>query len=237
MCRALTTRSCSKLPSRIWKTGFQYRPVLSMATWVQPAATNQSRRVRRAPVVVPKVRSVFVTSPGPTRRRRQAVMLPCAHPGRIRWRTGSPWRPPSHGRRWRGVHATSTLSRVLPLAGRHSSWCQQDRPGQTDMQAHGTKGKPTFAANAPGRRIRWEYPIFIRRGACRQSCRLICTLTPRRRPCPVLFLLPRFAMTASVMNILIFGVIQLLRPRGFSESPLPVGQKSCDPLLREWMLV
>jgi hypothetical protein len=127
MCRAFTTRTWAKWPSRIWKTGFQYWPVLSMATWVQPASTSQSQRVRSAPVVVPKDRSSFVTCPAAPSRRRHAVMLSLCTS-----------RPPQMadrismasllqgGRGWRGVHKPSTLLRVLPLAGRHSVWCQRN---------------------------------------------------------------------------------------------------------------
>src|SRR3989475_4610325 len=55
-CCALTSRT-SKLASRMWYTGRQYTPVLSIATCVQPAAVSQSASRSSSRVVVPKVRT------------------------------------------------------------------------------------------------------------------------------------------------------------------------------------
>jgi hypothetical protein len=59
-CCALAT-TISNAPSRMAYTGFQYTPVLSMATWVQPCDSSHSRKASSSRVVVPKVRTCFWT--------------------------------------------------------------------------------------------------------------------------------------------------------------------------------
>jgi hypothetical protein len=54
--------------------GFQYTPVLSIATCVQPAASSQSRKRSRSAVMVRKVRISFVTFPVDPGTMRHAVM-------------------------------------------------------------------------------------------------------------------------------------------------------------------
>lgn len=61
-CWALARTICNG-PSKIAYAGFQYTPVLSIATWVQPCASNHSRRPSSSRVVVPKVRICFSTLP------------------------------------------------------------------------------------------------------------------------------------------------------------------------------
>src|SRR5438094_389758 len=56
MCMALA-RTSSKSPSRRCQTGFQYTPLDSMATCVQPRAVSQSLRASNSGVLVPKVRT------------------------------------------------------------------------------------------------------------------------------------------------------------------------------------
>jgi hypothetical protein len=47
----------SRFSSASWRTiGFQYTPVLSIATWVAPCSASQSARASRSSVIVPKVR-------------------------------------------------------------------------------------------------------------------------------------------------------------------------------------
>ena len=48
-----------ELSSSRFQSGFQYTPVLSIATWVQPAASSQSASASRSAVIVPKVRISF----------------------------------------------------------------------------------------------------------------------------------------------------------------------------------
>jgi hypothetical protein len=55
--------------------GFQYTPVDSMATWVQPSACNHSRKASSSRVVVPKVRICFFTFPLPSTISRQATTV------------------------------------------------------------------------------------------------------------------------------------------------------------------
>jgi len=54
MCAALTSRHVKSL-FRTYYTGFQYTPVLSIATWVTSCAASQSRSTTRSPAVVRKV--------------------------------------------------------------------------------------------------------------------------------------------------------------------------------------
>src|SRR5438552_740387 len=56
MCLALA-RTSSKWPSSTCQTGFQYTPLDSMATCVQPWAVSQSLSASNSAVVVPKVRT------------------------------------------------------------------------------------------------------------------------------------------------------------------------------------
>ena len=55
-CRALTRRTSTRSSSRLY-TGFQSTPVASIATWVTPSASSQSRKVNNSCVIVPKVRT------------------------------------------------------------------------------------------------------------------------------------------------------------------------------------
>src|SRR4029450_10729554 len=53
---ALTSRQV-KVSSSTYHTGFQYTPVLSMATWVTPWVFSHSRRATSSAAIVPKVRT------------------------------------------------------------------------------------------------------------------------------------------------------------------------------------
>ena len=59
-------------PSRILKTGFQYTPVLSMATWVQPALTSQSDKRNKSSVMVENVRAGVREAPDDWRAQLRA---------------------------------------------------------------------------------------------------------------------------------------------------------------------
>src|SRR5437899_2193142 len=73
MCIALA-RTSSKWPSSTCHTGFQYTPVDSMATWVQPCVASQSLSASSSGVVEPNVRTAWVTVfPDPTRAQATTV--------------------------------------------------------------------------------------------------------------------------------------------------------------------
>src|SRR5713226_2550507 len=62
MCWALT-RMTSKVDSKMLKTGLQYTPVLSMATWLTSCSLNQSESASKPAVVAAKVRTSRLTLP------------------------------------------------------------------------------------------------------------------------------------------------------------------------------
>src|SRR5437899_2193143 len=73
LCIALA-RTSSKWPSSTCHTGFQYTPVDSMATWVQPCVASQSLSASSSGVVEPNVRTAWVTVfPDPTRAQATTV--------------------------------------------------------------------------------------------------------------------------------------------------------------------
>jgi len=60
--RALITQTSSS-EARIFHTGFQYTPVLSMAAIGQPSSTSQSAKATRSLTVVPNSRLSTLTAP------------------------------------------------------------------------------------------------------------------------------------------------------------------------------
>jgi hypothetical protein len=77
MCCALTT-STSSVPSSRLYSGFQYTPVDSIATCVQPAATSQSTNASRSAVIVPNVRiSLRGVAPAPGTIKQATIVFLC----------------------------------------------------------------------------------------------------------------------------------------------------------------
>src|SRR5262247_2109846 len=75
---AALTKNTVKVSSRRLETGFQYSPVLSMATWVMLASVSQSAKLSRSRVMVPNVLSSIIPSasrPVGSGIMRQAVIL------------------------------------------------------------------------------------------------------------------------------------------------------------------
>src|SRR5262245_6605818 len=72
ICRALTNTTCS-CPSKILNTGFQSTPVLSIATWLQPASLSQSSKANKSAVMVEKVRISFF----PALSKQATTVLAC----------------------------------------------------------------------------------------------------------------------------------------------------------------
>jgi hypothetical protein len=82
-----TTRR--KPVSRILYTGFQYDPVLSIATWLTSASASQSASLSSSRVVVPNVRTSRAGSgPGPgVSRQATTVLLWTSSPAHRGWTT------------------------------------------------------------------------------------------------------------------------------------------------------
>lgn len=74
ICWALTS-STSKWASRMLKTGFQYSPVLSMATCVHLASNNQSESASKSRVMVLKLRTSCCQPPCGVGVIRQATTV------------------------------------------------------------------------------------------------------------------------------------------------------------------
>jgi hypothetical protein len=75
--------------SRMLCTGFQYEPVLSMATWVTASSASQPTRASSSRVVVPKVRTArSACAPGPgMSRHATTVRLWTSSPAQRGWTT------------------------------------------------------------------------------------------------------------------------------------------------------
>ncbi len=88
MWRALTTSS-SSVPSKRLESGFQYTPVDSIATRVQPVDVSQSASCRRSAVRVPKVRTSLLGVPFADEQSRHAttVCLCTSMPQQRGWTT------------------------------------------------------------------------------------------------------------------------------------------------------
>src|SRR5712691_6524967 len=88
MCWALT-RMTSKVASKMLKTGLQYTPVLSMATWLTSCSLNQSESASKPTVVVAKVRTSRLTFPRSPVFRMQAttVFLCTSRPAQHAYKT------------------------------------------------------------------------------------------------------------------------------------------------------
>ena len=73
-CAALASTNVNALSDRMCQTGFQYTPVASIATWVQPFDASHSDKLTRLAVVVLNVCTSVTTSP-PDAMRMQATTL------------------------------------------------------------------------------------------------------------------------------------------------------------------
>src|SRR5579883_713914 len=62
-------------PSSTFQIHFQNTPVASIATWVQPSVTSQSRKLSSSAVVVAKVRTSLLRCPWASGWIRQATIL------------------------------------------------------------------------------------------------------------------------------------------------------------------
>ncbi len=91
---ALTSRSARPQLSRMWYTGHQETPVLSMATCVHPAAVSQSANLSSPRVVVPKVGAApragtpETGGDGLLGARRDQRLRHRAHPWAASWPSG-----------------------------------------------------------------------------------------------------------------------------------------------------
>ena len=74
-CALASSNSNSGTASRTCQTGFQYTPVASIATWVTPSATSQSRNSRSESVNVRNRRTVEVRPPSGPRARTHAITV------------------------------------------------------------------------------------------------------------------------------------------------------------------
>jgi len=74
MCRAVARTNVNVSSSRC-QTGFQYTPVASIATCVQPCAVSQSDRASTAVVVVPTAATTCSVSPLARAMHAQATTL------------------------------------------------------------------------------------------------------------------------------------------------------------------
>ena len=72
MCAALASTS-SNSSSSTCQTGFQYTPVASIATCVQPCSASQSASASNSVVVLPKLRTSWCM--GGETQRTQATMV------------------------------------------------------------------------------------------------------------------------------------------------------------------
>src|SRR4029453_17116406 len=102
-------------------TGFQNTPVDSMATWVTPNSPSHLPRSSRSPVIVPNVRTSFVTCPASSRIRTHAttVFLCTSNPAH-RLKITSIGLLPA-GARPGGAFWDYTLLHVLMLCGQRRS--------------------------------------------------------------------------------------------------------------------
>ena len=122
MCWALT-RSSSKRPSNRFQIGCQYTPVLSIATWVQPAAASQSAKASRSSVIVPKVRTAWRgRRPGRGVTRQATTVFLCTSSPQHRSYSAS-MAPPSE---WQpdGAPTMYRFCCACFPAGSHRRWCR-----------------------------------------------------------------------------------------------------------------
>src|SRR5256886_7217195 len=186
-CCALAT-TISKAPSRRAYTGFQYTPVLSIATCVQPSESNHSRKRNSSRVVWCQR---FVSASGLAHRAKPATSRPSPKPDEHPAHSHVPPRfaqaPPLSGA---GCAAgqLQTLLCVLPVSGCDKRWYLYRRGSVSYAGSLSSQSGPDLQAIAFTKACTTTGPhlIFMLCGAPKGACSLLQKLPGCTPTIPIL---------------------------------------------------